>query len=1006
MEFKTLTSPQNQQQQQQPELKEELPQASAAETKSAPVGNNQDVEEAITTFWNLHDEVERLKEAQDIAVRDGGKSPSDQDGDNGEPDEQYEIHYGENTGSSLGIFILPSDEDHTSSAEVDELRGGEEEETPTSPYHIFHGKKSEENTANGNYGSYWDGSSPPQAPTGSGSNNLGSGLSDEEEKLRDILNNVKQLGANVNVEIHQKSSIEKDGYNDPLRAPSNFLFYNPDAGGAADAETGNSNGGETIAPPRGNDGPTNQPTYFGKRNCKATNGVFGDNRQERSGGGVTLKFGYELNTDATPGGPYQRASLYNEILPALEDAMTTVMLPAFFSDECMQISTSGSVTRRKARGRFLRGGEHEDEDEVQLFSGFNLEEDEDPTLSYHHQHRRLNRVIGIDSDPMDFPLNGEACSGGYKPPNPTIVPKCYVMEGAMTVYFPENYDYKDLVTGAQLTALNTIKEGMEFGTVAEMAHPAILDLTFLESSYSMRPIVPGGDAPKAVAPDPSDASGGGSGNIILIVGVICVLVFFVIVAGCFFRYRLKQEQAKLDALIRSTPSKKKKKKNKKGSDMEDDDDSDHSSDGTPADPAALGNLFANENVDDADDEDNLTDREKEIHQRLKKRRKTKKKMRRASYASNSSHNHDGSFSTLDTDTSNDLMAHYANIAASGTTGSKTTTSSDSTSESESSTTSHSNTFHTTSTGTSEETTSDSGTTSSNGTSSDSDDDSEEEDAFDMNDEHFNVGGAGTTFSNGAMKGQRRKKKGAKSNLIMTGDDDGSVGTEATGATEAVSNRGGNRGGVYGGGFSGSASAAPSVDFSAATEVMGNKGKAGNSYGSEWGGGGFSGGASAAPSVDFSAATEAMGNVGRGRNNRGGGFSGGASAAPSVDFSAATEAMGNLGRGRNNRGGGFSGGASAAPSVDFSAATEAMGNVGRGRNNRGFSGGGSAAPSVDFSAATEAMGNRGKSRASGSASAGPGASVAMSAATEAIKNTGRAKKPQQMESIGELTFSDF
>ena len=166
---------------------------------------------------------------------------------------------------------------------------------------------------------------------------------------------------------------------------------------------GDSNGGEQIAPPRGNEGPTNQPTYFGKRNCKAANGVFGDNRQERSGGGVTLKFRYELNTDATPGGPYERASLYNEILPALEDGMTTALLPAFFSDECMPISTAGSASRRKIRGRFLRGGGDQD----QLFSGFNLEGEEDHALSYQHQHRRLNRVIGIDSDPMDFPLNGE-----------------------------------------------------------------------------------------------------------------------------------------------------------------------------------------------------------------------------------------------------------------------------------------------------------------------------------------------------------------------------------------------------------------------------------------------------------------------------------------------------------------------------------------------------------------------------------------------------------------------
>ncbi len=398
MQFTTLKSPQQQQQQPQ---HEELPEAVTAETKSAPADNNDPDEEdvaAITTFWNLHDEVEKLKEEQEIQVRDGQQHEGQKDDSSENNDQQYhEIYYGEETGSNIGIFILPSDEDHSSSVAVDELRGGEEDETSNTPYHIFHKKDSEENTATGNYGSH-SGSSSQQGGTG-GSSSSNSVLSAEESQLRDVLTNVKQLGANVNIAIHQKTSGEKNGVNDPMRAPSNFEFYNPTAGEGA----GNSNGGDPLAPPRGNDGPTQQPTSFGKRNCKAVNGSFGDNRQARSGGGVTLRFQYELSTDVTPGGPFQRASLYNEILPALEIASTNVMLPAFFSDECMRISASGSSSRRK-RGRFLRGGGEGKEDQVQLFNGFDLEED--PTFGNQH-HRRLNRVIGIDSDPMDFPINGE-----------------------------------------------------------------------------------------------------------------------------------------------------------------------------------------------------------------------------------------------------------------------------------------------------------------------------------------------------------------------------------------------------------------------------------------------------------------------------------------------------------------------------------------------------------------------------------------------------------------------
>jgi hypothetical protein len=993
MEFTTL---QSSQQQQKPSQHEELPpEVVAAGTKSAPAENDQEEDvTAITTFWNLHDEVEKLK--QEIQIRDG----QDKDQHDSENDQQYhEIYYGEKTGSNIGVFILPSDEDHSSSVAVDELRGGEEDETSNTPYHIFHKNDSEENTAPGNYGSH-GGSSSQQGGTGSSSN---SGLSFEESQLRDVLTNVKQLGENVNIAIHQKTSTEKNGINDPLRAPSNFLFYNPNADPNFGA--GSANGGDPLAPPRGNDEPTNQPTSFGKRNCKAVNGSFGDNRQARSGGGIVLRFQYELSTDVTPGGPYQRASLYNEILPAVESAMTNVMLPAFFSEECMKISTSGSSSQRE-RGRFLRGGGEGIDDQIQLFHVFDLEED--PTFRI-QMHRRLNRVIGIDSNPMDFPLNGEgkstlsfhfayievslpnptscsslcsACYGGYVPPDPNIVPKCYVMEGAMTIYFPENFDSKQLLPGAQATALNTLKEGMEFGTISEMAHPAILDLTFLERSYSLGP--QGDDAPKAVTPESS--SGGSTG---LIAGIICVLVVFVIIAACFFRYRLKQEEAKLEAMMRSrdddSTSKKKKKKGKKKKSR--DDETYQSSNGTPVDPTSLALLNSYHDEDDADDEDNLTDRERELHARLKKRRKSDRKKRRR--ASNASSNLDGSFSTINTDSTGDSHRNSIGnsiLSASETHGSKTTTSSDSTtddSSSESSTTSHSNTQHTTSTGTSDDTTSDENTTtSSTNTSDDDEDDTEEDDAFDMNDDRFNVGNVGRNFTNGAMSGQRRKRKGQRSNLIMTGDDDASVGTEATGATEAMSNV--NRGGMYGGGgFSGGASAAQSVDFSAATEVMGNTGK-------NWGRGEFSGGASAAPSVDFSAATEVMGNAGKGfgtSNWGGGGFAGGASAAPSVDFSAATEVMGNKGRGV----GGFSGGA--------------LG--GRGR----YSSAGSAAASVDFSAATEAMGNMRKARG-GSGSVGPGVSVAMSAATEAIKNTGSKQPPQKMGGsagaggVGDLTFSDF
>jgi hypothetical protein len=197
-------------------------------------------------------------------------------------------------------------------------------------------------------------------------------------------------------QIHKKKAQEQDGKNDPWRAPQNFAFYN----GEDDFD---SNGGEPIETPRVPGQPTNQPTVFGKKNCKANSGSFGDIRQQRAGKGVTMKVRYELNVNT--GAPYERTSLYNEILPNLEDATTTMLLPAFFSDECMKISITGSSSRRK-RGRYLRGGGDVEENE-DLDILFNEMEEQDSSFGYQHQHRRLNRVIGIDSDPMDFPLNGE-----------------------------------------------------------------------------------------------------------------------------------------------------------------------------------------------------------------------------------------------------------------------------------------------------------------------------------------------------------------------------------------------------------------------------------------------------------------------------------------------------------------------------------------------------------------------------------------------------------------------
>ena len=385
IEYKSLRSPEQQQQEEHlqfqplPPQHEEQPHF-VVETKSVPAeaGDGGVEEEEQVLFWSINQE-ENNDESQ---VRDGSAAAG---GDDGQYHEIFTDPDGDHEG--LGIYIV---DDPETTAEVENsLRDGEDDK----PFHIFHGhgKQSQEKDGAGNYGDNSGVTSPPLPGSGSDSD-----LSPEETILRDILKEVKKAGEMANEEIHWKKAKEQNGENEPWRAPQNFAFYNSE-------DDFNSNGGEPIETPRVPGLPTMQPTVFGKKNCKANSGSFGDIRQQRAGKGVTMKVRYELNVNT--GAPYERTSLYNEILPELEDATTTMLLPAFFNDECMKISITGSSSRRK-RGRYLRGGgDVEEKEDLDLL--FNEMGKQDSSFGYQHQHRRLNRVIGIDSDPMDFPLNGE-----------------------------------------------------------------------------------------------------------------------------------------------------------------------------------------------------------------------------------------------------------------------------------------------------------------------------------------------------------------------------------------------------------------------------------------------------------------------------------------------------------------------------------------------------------------------------------------------------------------------
>ena len=105
------------------------------------------------------------------------------------------------------------------------------------------------------------------------------------------------------------------------------------------------------------------------------------------------------------------------------------------------------------------------------------------------------------------------------------------MEGALTLHFPPNYSVEQLVQGAHLSALNKLRESMADGTLA-LSHPALMDLNFLPSSYTLRPIVDsafsglnvGTASVKSAKPVPVGA----------IVGVIIPLLLLCCCGGCVF----------------------------------------------------------------------------------------------------------------------------------------------------------------------------------------------------------------------------------------------------------------------------------------------------------------------------------------------------------------------------------------------------------------------------------------------------------------------------------------
>lgn len=285
--------------------------------------------------------------------------------------------------------------------------------------------------------------------------------------------------------MHKKHSQEQNAEilleNTPIRwdPPSDYFNNNGGAGiEGTDIMVGSTSSSSSSSPrgPEGSDGIVSSITSSEENSkvyCKSQNGVFGSPRN----GGVVVRYQYELTVDRRLGEEWTDA-----ILPNLEGGISDSLLPVLFEDECIP-SENFRSRRRRRRDREERVllSTLGDGDQDDVSSRGNLRGGEGARRL---GTSKLEVIVGVDSDPRDFPARDKGCQF----PIPYEKSTCYVMEGAMTVYFTPDYSVFTYVQGVQFSTLNTIRDGMAYGHLSEV-HPSILGLKLMDSSYSLAPLI-------------------------------------------------------------------------------------------------------------------------------------------------------------------------------------------------------------------------------------------------------------------------------------------------------------------------------------------------------------------------------------------------------------------------------------------------------------------------------------------------------------------------------------
>jgi len=354
--------------------------------------------------------------------------------------------------------------------------------------------------------------------------------------LRDVHQSSSNSHGSSNTLVHQKYSREKTGVN-PDELPNYTWTTRTTTSLPPTLSPTNETPGPTVDIRRVNPAQIQQEEVVGEKLCRANNdGVYFGMENARNGG-VVLRYQYELlvqevdyagessRGDTTAGDSAQGGMvsgldgdggeggtrddgmqyLVQDVLPKLEGRISDALIPVFF-DECLNVVDQGEGGRRL----------------FQLQEEEGVEEARQQQNKMLRSNRRLNKVIGIDAKPHDFPLSQQECEFIS---NPQVTTQhCHRVEGALTLYFPPNYSLSTLLSSTALATLRAIEGGMNDGSL-RLAHDDIRKLHFLSSSYDLHPTVllPNDDAESVL----EDGSSEG-GNIGLILGIIIPLLLL----GC------------------------------------------------------------------------------------------------------------------------------------------------------------------------------------------------------------------------------------------------------------------------------------------------------------------------------------------------------------------------------------------------------------------------------------------------------------------------------------------